>query len=41
MADRRAQAAERVNKPVNWIAAGLIVCCWIALVAATVWLIWR
>jgi uncharacterized membrane protein YkvA (DUF1232 family) len=41
MADARARAAENSAKPKSWIAAGLIVCLWIALVAATVWLIWR
>jgi uncharacterized membrane protein YkvA (DUF1232 family) len=40
MTDARAQAAENSAKPTNWIAAGLIICCWIALVLLTVWLIW-
>jgi uncharacterized membrane protein YkvA (DUF1232 family) len=40
MTDARAQAAENSAKPANWIAAGLIICCWIVLVLLTVWLIW-
>jgi uncharacterized membrane protein YkvA (DUF1232 family) len=40
MTDARAQAAENSAKPANWIASGLIICCWIALVLLTVWLIW-
>src|SRR3954469_21619878 len=41
MTESRARAAANAEKPTNWIAAGLIVCCWIVLVAITVWLIWR
>jgi uncharacterized membrane protein YkvA (DUF1232 family) len=41
MAESRAKAADNDDKPTNWIAAGLIVCVWIALVVLTVWLIWR
>jgi uncharacterized membrane protein YkvA (DUF1232 family) len=40
MADARARATENSAKPANWIAAGLIIGCWIALVVLTVWLIW-
>jgi uncharacterized membrane protein YkvA (DUF1232 family) len=41
MDDARAKAAENSAKPANWIAATLIVCCWVVLVAITIWLIWR
>ncbi|MFL5759749.1 MAG: YkvA family protein [Thermomicrobiales bacterium] len=41
MTESRARAAANAGQPTNWIAAGLIVCCWIVLVAITVWLIWR
>jgi uncharacterized membrane protein YkvA (DUF1232 family) len=41
MADARARASAGNQHSVNWIAAGLIVCCWVALVVATVWLVWQ
>jgi uncharacterized membrane protein YkvA (DUF1232 family) len=41
MAESRAKAADNDDKPTIWIAAGLIVCVWVALVAFSGWLIWR
>ena len=40
MVDARARATEGSMKPASWIAAGLIIGCWVALVVLTVWLIW-
>jgi uncharacterized membrane protein YkvA (DUF1232 family) len=41
MADARTRANEGSMKPASWIAAGLIICCWIALAILAVWLLWR
>ena len=40
MVDARAREAENSAKPVSWIAAGVIICCWVVLVVLTIWLIW-
>jgi uncharacterized membrane protein YkvA (DUF1232 family) len=41
MAESRAKAATNGSNQRNWIAAFVIVCCWVALVAFSGWLIWR
>lgn len=42
-ADAQVQAAEAVdtNRPVSWLAAGVIVLLWVGLAAGTAWLVWR
>ncbi len=42
-ADAQLQAADavRTNRPVNWLAAGVIVLLWVALAAGMGWLVWR
>ena len=42
-ADAQAQAADAVqaNRPVNWIAAVIIVLLWVVLAAGVGWLIWQ
>jgi uncharacterized membrane protein YkvA (DUF1232 family) len=40
MVDARARASENGAKPASWIAAGVIVCLWVALVVLAGWLIW-
>jgi uncharacterized membrane protein YkvA (DUF1232 family) len=41
MADARAHASEDSTRSSNWIVAGVVVCCWVALVLATIWLVWQ
>jgi uncharacterized membrane protein YkvA (DUF1232 family) len=41
MAESRAKAAANSPNKRSWIAAGLIVCVWVALFVLTGWLIWR
>jgi uncharacterized membrane protein YkvA (DUF1232 family) len=41
MAESRAKAATNGSNQRSWIAAGLIVCVWVALFVLTGWLIWR
>jgi uncharacterized membrane protein YkvA (DUF1232 family) len=41
MVDARAREAENSAKPTSWIAAGVIVCCWVVLFVLTIWLILR
>ncbi len=42
-ADAQVQADEAVdtNRPVSWLAAGVIVLLWVALAAGAAWLVWR
>jgi uncharacterized membrane protein YkvA (DUF1232 family) len=39
MADARLKAREASDKPVNWLAAGLIAGIWIVLLVGAIWLI--
>jgi hypothetical protein len=41
MANDRSKAAENSAMPASWIAAGLIIGCWIDLVLDMGWLVWR
>jgi uncharacterized membrane protein YkvA (DUF1232 family) len=43
MAECREQARERINqgKPINWLAAGVIVVIWLALAGLFVFWLWR
>ncbi len=42
-ADAQVRAAEAVetNRPVSWLAAGVIVLLWVALAVGVGWLVWR
>ena len=42
-ADAQVRAAEAVdtNRPVSWVAAGVIVVLWVALAVGAAWLVWR